>query len=286
MIRFYYFLLLLPFFFSACKKGEKVPSYLEIPAVTVLQGDDTLTSKITDVWVYADQQLLGSWELPARIPVIAEGSTFIQVSPAIKRNGMFDDRDRYPFYTWWSGYVDLQAKGSTTILPNVTYMDELDVWQETFEEPGFQLVVSEASDTTLLRFTPTDHPEVQQLPGSTAAGGFVLDQAHPYLRAYSDQDFAPTGGPMYLEIDFSTNVQLTIGVLYVDGGAPVATPFVYLTPTASSTSILPTWNKVYIDLSPVFNLGISQRDFYIEASAPAGGIAHVYLDNIKLVRNQ
>ena len=286
MIRLYCTYLFLLILFSACKKGEKIPSYLEIPAVVVVEGSDTLTSKITDVWVYANEQLLGSWELPARIPVLHEGTTSIQVSPAIKRNGMFDDRDRYPFYSWWRGSVDLQLKETTVLRPNVDYVDELEVWTETFEEPGFQLVVSQESDSTLLRFTPTEHPEVQQLPVSTAAGGFVLDQSHPYLRAYSDEDFAPTGGPMYLEIDFSTTVQLTIGVLFVQAGTAVASPFVYLTPTADSNSSLPTWNKVYIDLSPVFNLGVSQRDFYIEASAPASGTARIYLDNLKLVRFQ
>ena len=114
----------------------------------------------------------------------------------------------------------------------------------------------------------------------------MLDEAHPFLRAFSDEDFAATGGPMYLELDYSTNVQLTVGVMFIQAGSTIASPFVYLNATAASTSVLPTWNKAYIDLSPVFNLGISQRDFYIEATAPAGGIARVYLDNIKLVRHQ
>ncbi len=286
MIRSYSFYALFVFLLIACKKGDKVPSYLEIPSVVVLDGNDTLTSKITDVWVYADQQALGSWELPARIPVLKEGTVNIQVSPAVKRNGMYDDRDRYSFYTWWNGPVDLGVKETTRIQPHVTYVDGLDIWHESFEDAGFQLIVSQDSDTTLHRFTTTEHPEVQQLPGSEAAGGFVLDQAHPYMRAYTDEDFEPTGGPMYLEVDFSTNVQLTIGVLYVQAGEPVATPYVYLAPTADAGTVLPTWNKVYIDLSPVFNLGISQRDFYIEASAPANGTARIYLDNLKLVRFQ
>ena len=263
-----------------------MPSYLEIPAVTVMNGADTITSKITDIWVYADEQLLGSWELPARVPVLGEGTATIRVAPAVKRNGMFDDRDRYPFYTSWSAAIDLGPKESIQLKPVIAYVDGLDVWAERFEEPGIQLVVSEASDTTLLRYTSTTDPQVQQLPGSQAAGGFVLDQAHPYLRAYTDEDFQPTGGPMYLEIDYSTNAQLTIGVLFVQAGTAVATPFVYLAPTAASGAVLPAWNKVYIDLSPVFNLGISQRDFYVEASAPAGGMANVFLDNLKLIRYQ
>jgi hypothetical protein len=46
------------------------------------------------------------------------------------------------------------------------------------------------------------------------------------------------------------------------------------------------WNKIYVDLSPVFNTGISQRDIYIEGNLPDGSsMSRVLLDNIKLVRS-
>ncbi|MDQ3099779.1 MAG: hypothetical protein M3R08_00210 [Bacteroidota bacterium] len=288
MIRLYWFFLLVLFFLAACRKGDKVPSYIEIPGVSVvaMSGSGTSTSKITDVWVYANDQLLGTWELPARIPIIAEGTTKIQVSPAVKRNGMYDDRARYPFYTWWTEMVDLQLKASIILQPQVAYEPDLDIWSETFEDPGFQFIVAESSDTTLIRFTPAEHPEVQQLEGSAAAGGWVLDQAHPYMRIYTDEDFPATGGPMFLEVDFSTNVALTMGVLFLDAGQSVSQPFVYLSPTVEGSGSVPVWNKVYIDLSPIYNLGIAQRDIYFEATAPSGGVARVYLDNVKLVRNQ
>lgn len=288
MIKFYGCCSLLLLSLAACKKGDKVPAYLDIPGVTVAaaNGAGTTTSKITDVWVYANDELLGSWELPARIPVLAEGSTTIKISPAVKRNGMYDDRFRYPFYTWWTGTVDLRSEEISYIQPQVEYQPDLDTWIETFEDPGFQFIVSEESDTTLIRFTPAQHPEVTQLEGSQAAGGFVLDQAHPYVRIYSDQDFAPTGGPMVLEVDYSTNVQLTVGVMFLQSGTPIIEPFVYLVPTVDGDAVAPVWNKVYIDLAPIFNLGISQRDIYFEATAPSQGVARVYLDNVKLVRDQ
>ncbi len=287
MVRHYGFALFLLFILGACKKGDKVPAYIDITGMTVTEaGAGNVTSKITDVWVYADQELLGVWELPARVPVLSEGSTTIQISPAIQGNGMFDDRVRYPFYTWWSATVDLRPEEVHTLEPVVTYTPDLNVWTEAFEDPGYQLIVAQSSDTTLIRFTPAEHPDVPLLEGSLAAGGFVLDQDRPYMRVYTDQDFAPTGGPMFLELDYSTNVILTVGVLFVQGGTPVSQPYVYLVPTVAGSGVIPGWNKVYIDLSPVFNLGISQRDIFFEATAPGEGVARVYLDNIKLVRNQ
>ena len=45
------------------------------------------------------------------------------------------------------------------------------------------------------------------------------------------------------------------------------------------------WKKIYIDLSPAFNVAISQRDIYIKATLPSDQASGtVYLDNIKLVR--
>jgi uncharacterized small protein (DUF1192 family) len=278
MIRSYYFIILSLVAFS-CRKGDNVPAYLEIPRVTVAEGSDTISSKITDVWVYADEELLGVWELPARIPVLKEGDTRIQLETAVKRNGMFDDRARYPFYLTYDGNVALSKTASTVLKPQIGYIGNVEVWSEGFEDAGFQLLVTEESDTTLDRITD---PAV--LLDGTAVGTFSLDQQHPYLRAYTDEDFSANGGPVFLELDYSTNVILTIGVLYTSNGVSTGAPFVYLVPTAGGDGSVPVWNKVYIDLSPVYNSNITQRDIFFEAWAPAGGVARVYLDNVKLVR--
>jgi hypothetical protein len=283
IIRYSGYLFLLVFA-VACKKGDKVPGFLEIPAVTVVSGNTTVTSRITDVWVYADEELLGAWELPARVPVLRNGSTTIQIAPAVKRNGMYDDRVRYPFYTWWTGTVDLVPEERMQLQPQVTYTAFADQWLEDFSDAGIQLMVSDDSDTTFQRFTSTNHPDLQLLNGSPA-GGFVVDPERPYMRVFTDEDFSAPGGPVFLELDYSTNVVLTVGVMYTANGQPSRQPYVYLVPTVSGDGIQPGWNKVYIDLSPIFNLALSQRDIFFEAQAPGGGIGRVYLDNIKLVRS-
>jgi len=93
------------------------------------------------------------------------------------------------------------------------------------------------------------------------------------------------GGPVFLELDYRTDIQFTIGVLYVFNGAPNVEPFVYVAPTIRPDGST-YWNKIYIDLSPVFNTGISQRDIYIEGDLPDGNTtARVLLDDLKLVRS-
>ncbi len=280
MIRPYYSILFLSVFAAGCRKGDNVPAYLEIPRIEVVNANGTpISSKITDAWVYADDDLLGVWEIPARIPVLSEGNTRIQIQAGVKRNGMFDDRAAYPFYTWYEGTVDLARTASTTLVPQVSYTANTDLWTEAFEDAGMQLQVTEESDTTFDRFNEPPF----QFEG-TAVGGFILDQQRPYIRVYTDEDFSTNGGPVFLELDYSTNVVLTIGVLYTSNGVSTGSSYVYLVPTAGGDGSTPSWNKVYIDLSPVFNSNISQRDIYFEAWAPTGGTARVFLDNIKLVR--
>ena len=75
MIRRYPGIFLLPIALTACSKGEKVPAYLEVASVTLTTTPEqgASTSKITDAWISVDGTLIGVWELPARLPVLAEG---------------------------------------------------------------------------------------------------------------------------------------------------------------------------------------------------------------------
>ena len=275
--------LILALFASACTKGDKVPSYIEIPSVrtttTAIQGAPT--SRITDVWVSVNDELLGVWELPARVPALYEGPAEVRIVPAIKRNGMYDDRLRYPFLSPFIANVDLVKNAAARVDPVVEHINGTEFWIESFDDPGVRLNVSSASDTTLLRFTPAEHPE--SVLDDSPCGGFVLDQEHRYIRVYTDEDFEVYGGPVFLELDYRADIRFTVGVLFVLSGSAQATPYVYVAPTGSAPGAL--WNKIYIDLSPVFNTAISQRDIYIEATLPDGlSSATVLFDNIKLLR--
>lgn len=267
----------------ACTKGDKVPSYVLVTDVSLATDQPTqgsARSQVTDAWVYADDELLGSWELPALVPVLKEGQVRIDVVAGVKRNGMFDDRVRYPFYTGWSGTVELAKTVTSPVGPVVNYNANADFWIEAFEEAGHLFHMADTADE-LVHFTATEHPELN-IEGN-GCRGFILDAANPYIRFYTDEDFPTTGGPVFLEVDYASDLLLTVGVMYALDGIAHADPFVHVNPTQTSGGSLP-WKKIYIDLSPVFNSGATQRDIYFEASLPSGqGGGRVYLDNIKVV---
>ena len=81
-------LLLAVLLLGACTKGDKVPSYLVVNSVDLttsgLQGSNT--KNITDSWIYVNDEFIGSWELPARIPILKEGTVTVRVDAGVKRN--------------------------------------------------------------------------------------------------------------------------------------------------------------------------------------------------------
>lgn len=270
---------------TGCAKGDKVPAFVEVPAVTMSTSANQggATSKITDAWITLNEELIGVWELPARVPVLAEGPNVIGVAPAIKRNGTFDDRLRYPFYNPWSGTVDLTREGTAVVAPGTSYTDETLVWHEGFEDLFSLFSITASSDTQLLRFTPATHPELEFLENGPCAG-FRLDPDHRFVRIESDEDFLSYGGPAFLELDHRSDLLITVGVKYFADGLERIEPFIFLPPTHRSDGSMP-WNKVYLDLSAFFNSAVSERDVYIEATLPESrSSAEIYLDNIKLLR--
>ncbi|MFN6177582.1 MAG: hypothetical protein ACK46G_08615 [Flavobacteriales bacterium] len=270
-----------------CTKGDRVPAYVEVApfTLTTTTAQGAATHKITDAWVSVDERLIGVWELPARIPVLGEGRKTISVVPAVKRNGMFDDRVRYPFLNTFTGPVDLVREGTTVVAPTTTYKSNTVFWIEGFDDPDFaRLSVLPASDTTLERFTPASNPELLYIDDSPC-GGFTLDATHRYFGLYTDEDFALASGAVFLELDYRCDIFFTVGVLYTSSNISSFDPVVFVAPTVRSNGFMP-WNKIYVDLTGFFNSpGVSQRDIYLEARLPDGATSGtVYLDNLKIVR--
>lgn len=260
-----------------------MPMYLDIPSVSLtaseLEGGNT--SKITEVWVTVDEKSVGVWELPARVPVIGEGTHTIGVTAGIRRNGAFDDRERYPYYTTWRTSVEFVPGSSMPVTPEVRYQGAT-IWTERFNDAGSQLVANTQSDTTLILYSPSERPDV--VLDNSQCGGFVLDTQNDFVALQTEQNFLGATGPVYMEMDYSTDIELTIGYTYEADGNARYEPWVILVPTASAGSVV--WNKVYIDLATFFNTpGISGRDIYIAAQLPSGRtLAAGYFDNLKIVR--
>ncbi len=267
------------FLLVSCTKGDKVPSYLEVPSVALLTDplvEGTASHKVQEIYTFVDDKAVGAWEFPARIPVLASGTRNLKIIAGIHRNGIGTDRIQYPFYDTWSGSVDLALEGTATVIPQFMYFPDLYYWHEAFEDAGNKFTVNTLSDTTLNTITDPAH-----VFEGNASAAFFLDTAHPFFLASTQEAFDAHVGPVFLELDYKCDHRFLIGVYYTVNGQVVKEPYLFIAPNGL------TWNKIYVDLSLLFNTaGVSDREFYVEAQLdPTATSAAIYLDNFKVVHS-
>src|ERR1035438_2123734 len=106
------FVLVFLFFWSSCDLKVAIPSYIHIDNISVnthgtLYGSSS--SKITDVWVYVDDQPIEAFELPATIPILMTGVHTVIIKAGIKIDGISELRSIYPFYVPYTASMNLVA---------------------------------------------------------------------------------------------------------------------------------------------------------------------------------
>lgn len=261
---------------AACKRTEHVPAYLDLTAVSLstdLSQEGSNSERITDAWVFLNDQTMGVWEVPSKVPMIASGTQSVKLIAGVMRNGVQEDRVQYPFFETWSGSVDLVPEGHTDLAPVFSYFEGLSFWIEDFEGTGIQFDAVAPSDTTMI--TETADP----FEGS-ASGAIHLDATHDFNRSVTNEDFdAAAGGSAWLELDYRCDHRFLIGAYYTVSGTVVVEPYLFVVSSGMA------WKKIYVDLTPVFAVsGSSDRKFYFEMELePGETTAQVHFDNVKLI---
>jgi len=277
---------LFTFSLNSCYKFEgdqTVPAYLKIDSINVetyYSDEGTSSSKITDVWAYLDDNLVGVFELPALFPVLAKGKHKLQLRAGIMLNGISSTRVPYPFYLpidypdfeFYEDSIRVPPVLTTTYYPGLTF-----AWMEDFEQEGLKIDETSISDTVIKRtqdgafITPT----------SQYSGVINLTEEKPIYSAVS-YDLYPMpkeGTPTVLELNFKTDNLFNVGLLIQEEGQIIKLPLVILAHS-------PEWNKIYINLGPNLSLHSKATGFKVlleaglELDQPT---ATIYLDNIKMI---
>lgn len=277
----------LGFFMVACdtKEGDGIPSYIHIEQIGLEteNGQGTASHKITDAWVYIEDKLIGAFELPATFPVLHSGILEVSVRAGIKVNGIAATRSPYPFFKPIVTTVTLIPGEITTITDTlVTYHDNTTFeWLESFNGGSLSIQATSNSETGFIRISdPTlvfnhnnelnDYSAMVNLAGDTM-----------FFECSTVNSFElPTGGsPVFLEMNFRTNHNFTVGLLLVSSGEQVQQPMLVLNPSED-------WNKVYINLTPTISYfsGASDMRIFIGMLRTAGSeSATLYFDHLKLI---
>ena len=311
---FFALVLLLSLSFASCRKFEgsqKVPSYIHIESIEVVSLTDYFvyganTHKITDAWVYVDDNLIGTYELPATFPVLKKGPHKVVIYVGIKVDGRSPARDMYPFYkpcTYQN--LNLVEDSIVNLRPVLRYFpigtdaDQMMVaWMEDFENSNSLLPEAE-SDTNIYRCTGTEawHSVNSFWSGKVELPPDSLD----FTIATADEfDFYKGMEGVYcmLEMDYNCNDTFFVGVQYYADYTLETLPLVKITPTDKTHDKPQRWNKIYINIGPKMNQNSSSSYFKIYFTSNLtttedlqyGNVYHpidepryYYFDNLKLL---
>jgi hypothetical protein len=270
-------------FIASCDKfqgDQTIPSYIHIDnfTITTNMSQGSSSSKISDVWIDVDYDLVGAFQMPSTFPVLKSGRQLVSLWAGIKMNGIASSRIRYPFFQPDTMYVDLSEGKIINLSPSTTYYPStVFVWMENFEQGGISMEKTAKSDTNMIRIS-----DPQLVFEGGFSGAVYLDDAHPLVEVSTiDAWSLPRDGtPVFLEMNYKTNNLFTVGVYGINSSTIIQQPVIVL-------NHFDTWNKIYINLTPTVDGMTSAAEYKIFIGATKeDGVAQpaIYIDNMKLVR--
>jgi len=259
---------------------EQIPSYIYIEKIdlNITSSDQGSGShKITDAWVYVDDQLIGAFELPAKFPVLWSGAHTITVKPGIKVNGISSSRAIYPFYSTYIINTTLVEDSVVKICPVVTYTSSVVFkWSESFEDGGVSLVKTIFSDTIIEKTS-----DASKVFEGNYSGVVHLNNDKKLFECKTiDSYFLPKGDvPTFLELNYKSNESIFVGIIANNSSQSESRGVLYINKSD-------VWNKIYINLKTAVNEFPNSTEyqifFHVENTAETVN-SEILLDNIKLV---
>jgi hypothetical protein len=268
---------------SSCEKfsgSQSIPAYLKIDTISINTDYSTQGSanqNITDAWVYVDGVLIGTFPLPARFPVLKEGSHQLMVLPGVKKDGIAATRVSYPFYQDISKTISLVPDDTTNLghLTTTYFTKSKFLWKEDFDDIAITI---DSTNVTTERITQTPSDSPLTLEG-LHSGIVTLDSVGATFGGVSHGTFGIPYSPVYLELNFRTTTSMIVGMYITIYGMVNQVPIMVLNPTDD------VWKKIYIDLTTTLNAyaGATKFRVYFYSMNTTGSHYRILMDNIKLL---
>ena len=284
-----YLLALIPLFtLLGCQQDDLTPSWLVIDDISLSTNEVTEGSNsdgITDAWVYMDDQALGIFELPARIPILAEGEHSFIIYAGVKDNGISATRVRYPFYTRYEASLNLVKGQELEINPTVYYKSNVQFeLLEDFEDVGIEFYSAPESDTAMFSIDDTNYPDIVKY--GSRCGAVFINETDSLFKAFTNTNLKlPQGEDAYAEIDFmNTNSMIVSLIAQNSGGSQEQPPIVLFNPQNESEMV---WKKIYVNLKENVSFEVNATSFELLLTSildEENSTGIIYLDNIKVLR--
>lgn len=255
----------------SCRDEHKgIPAQISIDSVSlnipVLQGNNI--HQIRGVQVFANDELLGNFEFPCKIPITKLGNIKIQIFPLVYING---SKNNLGLYTPMAAHLDtflLQAGKSIQIKPVFTFRNNAFVrWNEDFED----------NNSTLIPIAPSPYPgdsiSIVSTPfelngkfaGTTKAYRVLFEEidSSKYIDIGSFEEFKDLpldGSSVFFEFDVKSDLPIQLAMRRQNSTSNELVPYLLINKTEGQ------WKRFYVNL--VFEL----------ANQPAGTSIRLFFD--------
>jgi hypothetical protein len=282
-------LFILSLVLSSCIKENSAPAYIHVPTIQFIPGNPAVEGSsnhnFEDAWISVDFQQIGANNLPTTLPAILDPRIDslhkVRIRAGIQVNGIASDRHIYPFFDPYEVDLDLQPGVIDTFYPSFSYRSDVKFTLiDDFEGAG--VVFGNDLDD----FPGTDM--VQQSDDvfeGQRSGQLYIDSvnAECYVSTsfrYSDLQLPAIASPVYLEMNYKTDVPLSVGLISHKSG------FADQTRIKGGMNPADGWKKIYFELTEdLFELNGDEYSVILRAAynADAPNEPKVLVDNIKLV---
>ncbi len=277
-------LAILIIFFGSCAKDlfqAENPKYIYFKDIQLKpkNSEGANTHKITELWVYADGQLLGAFDKNKLIPVISQNDEIkLNIFAGIRANGVKQSPQLYFMLDDINTSIANNKGTIDTLNALFTYSENAKfAFIEDFEGGNiFNKDLDNDSTSSIIR------SKNQPISG-LYSGLMTLNKEHPYIQVTSGNNFyaiPASGYSTFLELDYKCNIDFIVGLIGQDKitGKEYQNDVMYINSKE-------TWNKIYIDLTQAIQdsgLGLYKIFFSCEHEEK-NSISEVNIDNVKLL---
>jgi hypothetical protein len=267
-------------------KNNPDPSWLEVNEwqlnnnieLSGLEGE--LTESITNAKVWVNDDLLGIFQVPFRIPVLKSGPCNVRIAPVVINNGISATKKVYPFLNVYEIDAELVQNETLTINPVTSYKSFTNFWVEDFEDINNSI---ENDPNTSLATLQLSNENLAEFNGNFCGKVVLNENDTTWVANTTDQLAIPKGSECYLEIDYYVTNDLYTGLLYVSPDATTNNVNIRLNGQEPDVAV---WKKIYIELKELVTASPNQTLFLQTFSAfldegDTEGL--IYIDNIKVL---
>lgn len=285
-MRFIVSIFALFFMLNSCVKNNPDPSWLEVNDWVLesnisLSGEEgELTHNISNAKVLVNNQLIGIFETPFRIPLIVDGSVTIRLEPVIINNGISATKKVYPFMEFYQEEAVLTKNETVTISPITRYKSNVNFWIEDFEDINIAI---ENDPNTSVANLQLSNENLNDFNGNYYGKIILNDTDSTWVAYTTDQLSIPKGVSSFLEIDYYNINDLYQGVISLSPSGQQNNVNVRMNAQDPEAVV---WKKIYIELNELITASPNESTFlqsFVANLDSELSTRFIHIDNIKVL---